>query len=185
MSARVMGLGHVGIYVQDLERMKAFYGDFLGMTLTKCNDTVAFYSADPDSVDHEIALVQGRPSAEDPHLLNQISLRVNSLDDLRDFYKRLKADGYQIDRLVTHASAIGCYFRDPEDNATEVFWLTGLTSWAHVGVSIDIDRPDDEVVADVFRVWEKVRGVPMGQKPDEETQAAIQAMAAGAPLATA
>ena len=29
--ARVVGLGHVGIYVRDLERMVAFYRDVLGM----------------------------------------------------------------------------------------------------------------------------------------------------------
>ena len=29
--ARVTGLGHVGIYVRDLERMVAFYRDVMGM----------------------------------------------------------------------------------------------------------------------------------------------------------
>jgi catechol 2,3-dioxygenase-like lactoylglutathione lyase family enzyme len=33
--ARVVQLGHVGIYVRDLERMVAFYRDFLGMQITK------------------------------------------------------------------------------------------------------------------------------------------------------
>ena len=35
--ARVIGLGHVGIYVRDLERMVAFYRDTLGMRVTKQN----------------------------------------------------------------------------------------------------------------------------------------------------
>ena len=29
MAARIAGLGHVGIYVQDLDRMAAFYRDFM------------------------------------------------------------------------------------------------------------------------------------------------------------
>lgn len=33
--ARVIGLGHVGIYVHDLERMVEFYRDALGMRITK------------------------------------------------------------------------------------------------------------------------------------------------------
>ena len=35
--ARVLGLGHVGIYVRDLSRMVAFYRDVLGLTITKQN----------------------------------------------------------------------------------------------------------------------------------------------------
>ena len=35
--ARVLGLGHVGIYVRDLSRMVAFYRDVLGMQITKQN----------------------------------------------------------------------------------------------------------------------------------------------------
>lgn len=35
--ARVTGLGHVGIYVQDLERMVAFYRGVMGMQVTKQN----------------------------------------------------------------------------------------------------------------------------------------------------
>ena len=35
MSAKVNGLGHIGFYVQDLDLMKDFYGNFMGMTLTK------------------------------------------------------------------------------------------------------------------------------------------------------
>ena len=69
--ARVRGLGHVGIYVSDLERMVAFYRDLMGMQVTKQNWTagMVFLSSDPESVDHEIALMRGRPSAEDPHLI--------------------------------------------------------------------------------------------------------------------
>ena len=63
MPARVKGLGHVGLYVRDLEVMKEFWGGFMGMTLTKCNENIAFYSADPAAVDHEIAVMRGsRPA---------------------------------------------------------------------------------------------------------------------------
>src|SRR2546422_10689320 len=107
--ARVMGLGHVGIYVRDLERMVAFYRDVMGMQVTKQNwrAGVVFLSADPETVDHEIALMRGRPSAED-HLIQQISMRVGSLDDLRVFHRRLVAEGYRIEAGLNHASPVGC-----------------------------------------------------------------------------
>jgi catechol 2,3-dioxygenase len=169
--ARVEGLGHVGIYVRDLERMVAFYRDVMGMHITKQNwrAGLVFLSANPEAVDHEIALIRGRPSAEDPHLINQISLRVGSLGDLRAFHRRLVAEGYRIDTVVNHASAIGCYFFDPEGNRTEVFWVTGRPCWVPTANPIDIEQPDDVVLAEVDRVWNALRHVPVGGRMDDET----------------
>ena len=168
---RVTGLGHVGIYVRDLERMVAFYRDVMGMRITKQNWRVGivFLSADPDAVDHEIALMRGRPDATDPHLIQQISMRVASLDDLRAFHRRLVADGYRIDEVVNHASAIGCYFFDPEGNRTEVFWVTGRPCWVPTVSPIDIHQSDDAVLAEVDRVFTQLRDVPMGGRMSEES----------------
>jgi catechol 2,3-dioxygenase-like lactoylglutathione lyase family enzyme len=168
--ARVLGLGHVGIYVRDLERMVAFYRDVMGMRVTKQNWRIgiAFLSADPDAVDHEIALMRGRPAGDDPHLINQISLRVGSLADLRGFHRRLVAEGYRIDSVVNHASAIGCYFFDPEGNRTEVFWVTGRPCWVPTAVPIDLGEPDDAILAQVDGLWNELRHVPVGGRLDDE-----------------
>ena len=169
--ARVTGLGHVGIYVRDLERMVAFYRDLLGMRVTKQNwrAGAVFLSADPGSVDHEIALMRGRPDPADPHLINQISLRVASLDDLRQFHRRLVAEGYRIDVVANHASAIGCYFFDPEGNRTEVFWVTGRPCWVPTANPIDIEQSDEAVMAEVDRVWNELRHVPVGGRMADES----------------
>lgn len=168
---RVIGLGHLGIYVRDLDRMTAFYRDFLGMQVTKQSPGRAvFLSSDPEQVDHEIALMVGRPADDEAHVVQQISLRVPTLDDLRTFRKRLLGEGYRIDRTVTHLSAIGCYFFDPEGNRTEVFWLTGRPSWVMISVPIDVDRPDDVVLAEIDRIYAHTKHVPMGAAPDPETQ---------------
>ncbi len=180
MSAKVNGLGHVGFYVRDLETMMEFYENFMGMTLTKVGPLGAFFSADPAACDHEIALINGRPSLEDPQWIQQISMRVDSLDDLRDFKRRILERGYQLDRIVSHASAIGCYFRDPENNPTEVFWLTGYTSWAQVGIPIDIDQTDEEVMSDILRSFEAVKDVEMGKPANSETVEAIRELSATA-----
>ena len=174
MSAKVKGLGHVGFFVQDLDLMKDFYANFLGMTLTKVGPIGSFFSADPAAVDHEIALIPGRVSLEDPHWIQQVSMRVETLDDLRDFKRRIGEKGYKLDFIVTHASAIGCYFRDPENNPTEVFWLTGLESWALIGIPIDIDQSDEAVMAEVRKSWDLVQNVEMGKSPDPETLEALR-----------
>lgn len=176
MSAKVNGLGHIGFYVQDLELMKDFYANFLGMTLTKVSAGAAFFSADPEACDHEIAMMAGRTSLDDPHWIQQISMRVDSLDDLRDFKRRIDEEGYTMDQLVTHASAIGCYFRDPENNPVEVFWLTGHTSWAQISIPIDIGQSDEAVMADVGRAFEISRHVELGKPATPETADAIRAL---------
>jgi catechol-2,3-dioxygenase len=169
--ARVRGLGHVGIYVRDLDRMVGFYRDVLGMQVTKQNwrHGIVFLSADPQAVDHEIALVRGRPEGEGPRLIHQISLRVETLEDLRAFRRRLLAEGYRIDQIVNHGSALGCYFFDPEGNRTEVFWLTGRACWVPHSDPIDIEQPDEAIMATVDRVWQRIGHVPVGGVMEPET----------------
>jgi len=168
--AQVIGLGHVGIYVRDLKRMVEFYRDTLGMRVTKQNwrAGIVFLSSDPEAADHEIALFSGRAEDGEPQLINQISLRVPNLDDLRTFYRRLVAEGYRIDGVVNHVSALGCYFFDPEDNRTEVFWVTGRACWVPIAHSIDIEQPDSAVLREVDQLWERLRHVGMGERMPNE-----------------
>ena len=142
-----------------------------GNQITKQNwrAGAVFLSADPEAVDHEIALMRGRPEGDNPHLINQISMRVATLDDLRTFYRRLVAEGYRIDRISNHGSAIGCYFFDPEGNCTEVFWVTGRACWVPNSDPIDLEQPDEAIIAEVDRVWERLGHVPVGGRMELET----------------
>ena len=182
---RVRNLGHIGLYVRDIHKMETFYRDFMGMTVTKRSPDGrgVFFSGDPEAVDHEVALVAGRPENDGRSIVQQISLRVETLDELREFHRRIQAEGLKMDRLVTHLSAIGCYFFDPEGNRTEVFWLTGRPSWVLFGMPFDIDRPDAEVMADIDRVWEQTRHVQMGEVPEEAAQEAMRRASAAPALA--
>jgi catechol 2,3-dioxygenase len=170
MMAQVKGLGHVGIYVHDLERMVEFYRDMLGMRVTKQNwrAGMVFLSADPEGADHEVALFRGRPDDGDSRLINQISLRVETLDDLRIMHKSLVAAGLRIDALVNHVSALGCYYFDPEGNRSEVFWVTGRACWVPIAHLIDIHQSDDAVMAEVDALWERLRHVGMGERMANE-----------------
>jgi catechol 2,3-dioxygenase-like lactoylglutathione lyase family enzyme len=168
--AVVTGLGHVGIYVRDLEKMVAFYRDTLGMRVTKQNwrAGIVFLSADPKLADHEIALFRGRSGDLDAPVINQVSLSVATLDDLRIMHKRLMAADLRIDALVNHVSALGCYYFDPEGNRSEVFWVTGRACWVPIAHAIDIHRPDDAVLAEVDALWERLRHVGLGERMANE-----------------
>jgi hypothetical protein len=43
-----------------------------------------------------------------------------------------------------------------------------------IGIPIDIDRPDDEIMAQIDRVWEQTRHVAMGTTRDAAAVAAMQ-----------
>ncbi len=122
----------------------------------------------PEKADHEIALFRGRPEDADSRLINQISLRVETLDDLRIMHKKLLAAGLRIDAVVNHVSALGCYYFDPEGNRSEVFWLTGRACWVPIAHLIDIHRADAAVLAEVDALWERLRHVGMGERMANE-----------------
>jgi len=50
-----------------------------------------------------------------------------------------------------------------------VFWVTGRPCWVPTATPIDIDRPDEAVLADVDRVWHELRHVPLGGRMTEES----------------
>ena len=56
----VTSLGHLGIYCQDLGKMRDFYNRFMGMTITDedLNRGICFLSADPENEHHELALAK-------------------------------------------------------------------------------------------------------------------------------
>ena len=173
---RVTGLGHIGLYVRDVPKMTTFYRDFLGMQVTKQapDGRAVFLSSDPQAVDHEIALMID-PSGGKTENVQQISMRVPEFGDLQDFLERIQADPeLKVDSVVTHLSAVSCYFFDPEGNRTEVFWLTGRPSWVMIGVPIDLRQSKDDVLAEVDRVYAKTKHVRMGEAPDAATAAVMR-----------
>jgi hypothetical protein len=54
-----------------------------------------------------------------------------------------------------------------------------------ISVSINIDRPDEEVMADVRHVWEVCKYVEMGITPEGELKEAIRKLSEGQPVASA
>jgi catechol-2,3-dioxygenase len=142
----VTGLGHVGIYVRDPAVMIDFYEGFLGMTVTdrSPDDGIVFLSARPSEEHHELALVRDASRHTEAQ---QISFTVGSLADLREFYSQIRGRDYPVDMVVNHGIALGCYFRDPEDNRVEVYWRTGREWPQPYGDRIDLALPEEELRA--------------------------------------
>jgi len=151
MEPRISGLGHVGIFVEDTARSLAFYRDILGLTVTDADEENGMYflSSRPQAEHHEFLVCRGRTAPREVRLLQQVSFRCPSLEDVIAFWQRLKAAGVEFDRVVSHGNAVGVYFFDPDHNRCEVYWATGLQARQTFLAQIDLSRPVDELMQDI------------------------------------
>ena len=145
----VTSLGHVGLYVRDIERSKAFYRDMLGLKISDENPkTGSTFMTAKDRLEehHELLLVPGR---EDGKVVQQISFRCASLADVKEFYRKFLAHNVPIIRTVSHGNAVGVYFKDPDDNQVEVYWQTGVDWPQPFGKPVDLTASDEEIIANL------------------------------------
>ena len=167
--AQISGLGHVGLYCNDLGKMRDFYSRVLGLTITDedLDRGICFLSADPAAEHHELALGRAKDPSQKTQNVQQVSFKVGSIDDVRAFYHRLQEEGLKIDRTVTHGIACSVYFYDPEDNRIELYYTTPYKVRQPLGEHIDLDQPDDTLLA-FARSFEDTKGPPRGaQQPVE------------------
>jgi catechol 2,3-dioxygenase-like lactoylglutathione lyase family enzyme len=163
---QITGLGHVGLYCDDLEKMRDFYARVLGLTISDedLGRGICFLSADPTAEHHELALVRAREPGQKTHNVQQVSFKVKSLDDVRAYHRRLQDAGMKIDRTVTHGIACSVYFFDPEDNRIELYYTTPYKVRQPFGESIDLDEPDATLLA-FAQSFEEKKGPPRGAQP--------------------
>jgi len=162
----ITGLGHVGLYCNDLPKMRQFYAETLGLTISDEDRQrgICFLSAAPESEHHELALVQVKDPAQKTRNVQQVSFKVRDLESVREFYHRLRAAGMKIDRTVTHGIACSVYFYDPEDNRVELYYTTPYKVRQPLGEPIDLDQPDEALLA-VAKSFEETKGPPRGPQP--------------------
>jgi catechol 2,3-dioxygenase-like lactoylglutathione lyase family enzyme len=144
MTAKVTGLGHVGLFVHDMPRMLDFYTNVLGMTVTdRGGERIVFLSARAAEEHHELALAY---SADQKTEAGQVSFHVDTLADLKGVYRSVKEYGCAFDRIVNHGIAFGAYFRDPENNRVEIYWATGIDYPQPFSEPIDLEAPDADLL---------------------------------------
>ena len=133
MTYRPKYLGHVNLYVRDADASLHWYQDVLGLHLYHHRPgQAAFLSADKNQ-SHEVALMQLGPDAPLQRRgqvgLNHLAFRMESLDDLKESYARLKEKGVAFDHISDHGISLGLYFRDPDGNGIEVYYELPRDQW--------------------------------------------------------
>lgn len=151
MPTPTVSLSHFGIHVTDLARMEDFYTRAIGLLVTDRGQlphgpTLAFLSRDPDE-HHQLVLVTGRPAGAGYNVVNQISFKVASLSELKALHARMRAEGIETFRIVTHGNAWSVYFADPEGNRVELFVDTPWHTPQPLAEPFDIEQPVETIIA--------------------------------------
>jgi catechol-2,3-dioxygenase len=147
----IAALGHVGLRCFDVGAQLTFYTTVLGLHQTDGDAELGVYflSSRPAEEHHELLLSSGRDVEMDGRLLQQLSFRCGSLDDVVGFLNRFEVEGVRLDMVVSHGNAIGVYFFDPEGNRCEVYWRTGLAARQPYVWNVDLHRDRQTLLAEI------------------------------------
>jgi catechol-2,3-dioxygenase len=141
-------LGHVGIWAKDFEKVRDFYSQMVGLTISDQTADAAFMSSDPKREHHEFVLFRATQPQQHTSV-QQISFSCEKLEDVCSYYRRFKENGVKFSRVVSHGNAVGLYFFDPEGNQIEVYWTTPFEARQPYGVAVDVNRPVDEILKEI------------------------------------
>ncbi|MBV8527237.1 MAG: VOC family protein [Candidatus Dormibacteraeota bacterium] len=142
---QVKELGHIVLYVSDVDRSARFYGDVLGwQRLEPPENTtfgripVALFSS--GRTHHELLLIEVGPDAEPVprrrHLgLYHFGLKVGDTDDeLREARARCLDQGVRIVGMSDHTVTHSLYIEDPDGNEIELYIDVPGVDWTLTNV---------------------------------------------------
>ncbi len=123
---KVHELGHVVLYVRDLERSRHFYRDVLGWhEVADFGGIGAMFSS--GRTHHELLLLEVGPSAQPIPEGRRVGmyhfgLKVGTTDDeLRDAYKTLQENDVPVLGTADHTVTHSLYIADPDENEIELY----------------------------------------------------------------
>jgi catechol 2,3-dioxygenase len=122
-------LGHLVLYVRDLDKSAAFYGDVLGWKRVAPDEQMPFRAAAFSSgrTHHELLLIEVGPSAAPnppaPRLgLYHFGLKVGETDDeLREALAAITAANVEVVGAADHTVTHSLYIKDPDGNEIELY----------------------------------------------------------------
>ena len=163
-------LSHVGLYVKDVDKMKAFYTKVLGFVVSDAAEDgrITFLSRNP-SDHHQVVLVRGRQTEDEVPMVQQVSFNVGTLANVQRAYRKIRDAGCEGIRPICHGNAWSVYFQDPEGNQIEMFCDTPWYVPQPLGIKIDLDKPAAELEAETEAFCREREGF----KPIEEWRAEI------------
>jgi catechol-2,3-dioxygenase len=126
---QVKELGHLVLYVKDLERSRRFYGDVLGWTEIRGDGSMPFPAAAFSSgrTHHELLLIEVGPDAATVPAgrrlgMYHFGLKVGDTDDeLRAVVRELEAAGVPVVGASDHTVTHSLYITDPDGNEIELY----------------------------------------------------------------
>jgi catechol 2,3-dioxygenase len=137
----VKELGHLVLYVRNLERSAAFYRDVLGwrQILPGEGQPMSFPAAAFSSgrTHHELLLIEvgedAQPQPQGRHVgLYHFGLKVGDTDDeLRDALARLQEAGVTVVGATDHTVTHSLYILDPDGNEIELYIDVAGVDWMH------------------------------------------------------
>lgn len=146
---RIQSVGHVGLYVNDLDVSKDFYTRALGFQISDVGETGnLFMTPDPKQDHHQLVLAKGRAPAGEARVVQQVSFKVASLDELKAYKAHLGKEGVPIARTVSHGHSASIYLNDPDGNLVELYYQTPYES-PPFGKPLNLDQSNEAILADV------------------------------------
>jgi catechol 2,3-dioxygenase len=122
----VKELGHLVLYVRDLERSRHFYGDVLGWKeVARMGTQGAVFSS--GRTHHELLLLEVGPSATPipppPRIgLYHFGLKIGETDEeLKEALEHLAANGVTVSGAADHTVTHSLYIEDPDGNEIELY----------------------------------------------------------------
>ena len=157
---KVNSLGHMGVYVRDIERSVAFYRDILGLQVSDRSPRGGvFMTAQDRAVEHhELLLAPGRNDDGKVNVLQQISFRCATLKDVKEFYRVFVDNKVPINRCISHGNTVSIYAQDPDGNSVEVYWPSGVDVPQPFGKPMDLSRSESEIrdqLNEILKEWER------------------------------
>ena len=139
----IKDLGHVVLYVRNLERSVAFYRDVLGFRQISPDRgdgsglrfPAAAFSSASGRTHHELLLIEvGEDAQPQPHGrrvgLYHIGLKVGDTDEeLREALERLQQVGVTITGASDHTVSHSLYVLDPDGNELELYVDVPKADW--------------------------------------------------------
>jgi catechol-2,3-dioxygenase len=122
----VKELGHIVLYVRDLDRSRRFYREVLGWReVTTMGDAAAVFSS--GRTHHELLLLEvGSEAQAIPQGrrlgLYHFGLKIGETDEeLRAAIRQLQSEGAEIVGTADHTVTHSVYIRDPDGNEIELY----------------------------------------------------------------
>ena len=134
---QVKELGHIVLYVRDIQRSAAFYGDVLGWQRLPSPEGAPLALFSSGRTHHELLLIEvGQDAQPIPSGrrvgLYHFGLKVgDSDDDLREAKKRLEEAGARIVGASDHTVSHSLYIVDPDGNEIELYVDVPGVDWAN------------------------------------------------------